>query len=303
MKNAKIIIPRPAYIAGSFEWILTDLKKQYAKDADKQSLCQSALDDVKNGCIKICPIEKIVDGELTFVDSIGVVKPKENEVYIQNPYNNNQYISSSCFLENVQKQRYNLYKILLQKLGVKHVYKKSSTNSTKEESLESTLDLGKTAKKQSHNSENERGVENEKSVSIDIKKELNELFEENYWEDIHFKENSVGGFSKEYWNAAKDFVVANNLQNDDEFKSLLEQRNPDNPTLLNNFETHYNSKKDCTSVLDLNFEIDIAKTAFGFNPATKIMNRFLKLSFDIDFKLKREIHSIMEQSIELKAEF
>lgn len=301
MENPKIIIPRPAYIAESFKWMLNDLKKVYEKDDEKRSLCQSALDDVSNGCIKICSIEKLKKENLVFIDRIGKANPKENEVYIQNPYICTQYISSECFLENVQKQRYNLYKLLLQKLGAKHVYKKSDTNKTKEESLEAKLDAGKEVQK--NNNSTGKGLKDEKSISASMKKQLKELLEENYWEDFSFKENSNEGFTKEHWDKARKFVIENNLQDDTEFATLLEQRNPDNPTMLNNYEAHYNSKKDCTSVLDLNFEIDIAKTAFGFTPATKVINRFLKLSFDIDFNLKRELHDIMEQSIELKVEF
>lgn len=108
MENPKIIIPRPAYIAESFKWMLNDLKKVYANDDEKKSLCQSALDDVSNGCIKICSIEKLTKENVVFIDRIGKANPKENEVYIQNPYISTQYISSECFLENVQKQRYNL---------------------------------------------------------------------------------------------------------------------------------------------------------------------------------------------------
>ena len=301
MENPKIIIPRPAYIAESFKWMLNDLKKVYENDDDKKSLCQSALDDVSNGCIKICSIEKLKKDNLVFIDRIGNVNPKENEVYIQNPYLSTQYISSEYFLENVQKQRYNLYKLLLQKLGAKHVYKKTNTNNINESDLKIDLNVGKESKAK----DNEKGFadKDEKSMKLSLEKELKELFEENYWEDFSFENNSSEGFSKVHWNRAKEFVSKNNLQDDTEFSTLLEQRNPDNPSLLRTFETHYNSKKDCTSVLDLNFEIDIAKTAFGFNPATKVINKFLKLSFDIDFKLKRKLHNIMEQSIELKVEF
>ena len=121
MENPKIIIPRPAYIAESFKWMLNDLKKVYENKEKKKSLCQSALDDVSNGCIKICSIEKLTKENVVFIDRIGKVNPKENEVYIQNPYISTQYISSECFLENVQKQRYNLYKLLLQKLGAKAI--------------------------------------------------------------------------------------------------------------------------------------------------------------------------------------
>lgn len=301
MENPKIIIPRPAYIAESFKWMLNDLKKVYANDDEKKSLCQSALDDVSNGCIKICSIEKLTKENVVFIDRIGKANPKENEVYIQNPYISTQYISSECFLENVQKQRYNLYKLLLQKLGAKHFYKKSDTNNTKEDSLEMKLAAGREVQRE--NDSTGKGLRDEKSISASVKKQLKELLEENYWEDFSFKENSNEGFTKEHWDKARKFVIDNNLQDDTEFSTLLEQRNPDNPTLLNIFETHYNSKKDCSSVLDLNFEIDIAKTAFGFNPATKVLNRFLKLSFDIDFNLKRQLHNIMEQSIELKVEF
>ena len=70
-------------------------------------------------------------------------------------------------------------------------------------------------------------------------KQLKELLEENYWEDFSFKENSNEGFTKEHWDKARKFVIDNNLQDDTEFSTLLEQRNPDNPTLLNIFETHY----------------------------------------------------------------
>ena len=300
MKNPKIIIPRPAYIAESCKWMLSDLEKD-CKNDDEKSLCQSALADVSYGRIKICSIEKLTKENVVFIDSIGNVNPKENEVYIQNPYISTQYISSECFLENVQKQRYNLYKLLLQKLGAKHVYKKSDTNNTKEESLEMELAAGKEVKRE--NNSTGKGLKDEKSISASVKTQLKELFEENYWEDFSFKENSNEGFTKEHWEKARKFVFDNNLQDDTEFSILLEQRNPDNPTLLNSFETHYNSKKDCSSVLELNFEIDITKTAFGFHPATKVLNRFLKLSFDIDFNLKRQLHNIMEQSIELKIEF
>lgn len=146
MENPKIIIPRPAYIAESFKWMLNDLKKVYENDDDKKSLCQSALDDVSNGCIKICSIEKLKKDNLVFIDRIGNVNPKENEVYIQNPYLSTQYISSEYFLENVQKQRYNLYKLLLQKLGAKHVYKKTNTNNINESDLKIDLNVGKESK-------------------------------------------------------------------------------------------------------------------------------------------------------------
>jgi len=303
LKNAQIIIPKPAYIANSYKWYLGDCSK--GDDASvKREICDAFQNNISNGRILVNPVEELLKSDLTFIDGTRQITPVEDEVYVQNPYNHKEYFSAGCAIEKMQRLKLGFYKILLQKLGARKVYKKvASSDSTKE-----TTEIGGGIRAEQRSSQkgDKEGTNEKKGggINADYKRELENALKEDYWENLTFgEEGSPSTFSKENWENAKKFIFENNLQYDQDFTDLLEQRNPDNPNLLQTMTTHYHCKRDCSAVMDLGIEIDVAKVALGFNPATKILNKFLKLSIELDFHYKTTMSRIFEQSIDVEIEF
>lgn len=295
MNDAQIIIPKPSYFAKSSRWYIDEQKED-----EENVLCKSAIENVSTGRIKFCAVEKLKELPIVFIDGSRKVEPIEDEVYVQNPYNHAQYFTAGCSLNKLQTIRYDYYKLFLQRLGAKRIYKKVDTidvNSRKTK-IDVGMGAGKSEEKEPSSSSTTGGV------NFSYSKELNEALREDFWEDYTFERNESSDlYSVESWRKAKDFLDENNLQYDEDFTTLLAQRNPDNGNLLRTIKTHYHSKRDCSSIMDLSVEIDVAKVAFGFNPATKVINKFLKLSFDLDFHCRTEMSRIMEQSIDVMVEF
>ena len=215
------------------------------------------------------------------------------------------FFLASCAIERIQRARFDKYKLFLQKLGAKRIFKKIDKMESSEENDKVDVKLKSDNRGAQKTTEKNDNKTSKGAVDINIVKEIKEVFKENYWEDLSFcSENDGSVFTREQWENAKNFLMQNNLQFDDDFLTMLEFRNPStNMNLLKRFANHYHCKKDMSTIFDLGVSVDIAKIALGFNPATKILSSFLKLSVNIDFHYRKEITRIAEQSIDVEVEF
>ena len=208
--------------------------------------------------IDVLSCESIKNRNLVFSNGLSSVQPMEGKVYIQNPYNPQEYIEQSDhLLKDFEKERLNKYFDLAHRLGATKISYCSDESSS------------------------ERATKHYDAGKVKAFMEQIGLVEENYFLTQEFKRFEK--FDQSAYESACLFVRDNHLDRDTDFSSLLSKRDP-SKGLMTCMNVKYSFRKTASNIFTLAANFDGLAKAIGMTSPLAFL-----LPTEIDVKMTKEI--------------
>lgn len=220
--------------------------------------------------IDVLSCETVKSRNLFFSNGQSSVLPMEGKVYIQNPYNPQEYIEQSDhLLKDFEKERLNKYFDLAHRLGATKISYSSDECSK------------------------ERATKHYNADKVKAFMEQIGLVEENYFLRQEFER--FERYDQSAYESACLFVRENHLDRDTDFSSLLSRRDP-SKGLLTCMEFNYSFRKTASNIFTLAVNFDGLAKAIGMTSPLAVL-----LPTEIDVKMTKEI--LVSKEVKLKIDF
>ena len=221
--------------------------------------------------IKILSIND-VPNEIVFSDGQSSCLPQEGKCYIRNPFKRNEYVEENCeTLKKFEHDRLNLFFSFAHKLGATEIsFSEKTKKQIKEEKGTMLAMLGRSQKYM-------------KKMGLDV---------ESFSFEKKYKETCLYG-PKEY-ELAKQFMKENCLEHDGDFKTLLEDRNPEG-NLMTDYLCNYSFRKFASNTFNLALNFEGLATALNMTTPLSCL-----LPTDVKSKVVRKILVVKDLSFTIK---
>lgn len=218
--------------------------------------------------IKVLSIND-VPKEIVFSDGQSLCDPQEGKCYIRNPFKRNEYVEETCeTLKKFEHDRLNLFFSFAHKLGATEIT--FSEKSKKQINEEKEAMSGKS-------------LAYMKKMGLDI---------ESFSFEKKYKETSL--YSSKEYELAKQFMKENCLEHDGDFKTLLEDRNPEG-NLMTEYSCSYSFRKFASNTFNLALNIDALANALKMTTPLSCL-----LPTDVKAKVVRKILVVKDLSFTIK---
>ncbi len=244
--------------------------------------------------IKVISIEETSD--IVFLDENGTpTEPQVRGLYLKAKYIGEKNVFYEASFESINRNardRLAAYKHLAHILGVTAMEKIAIVDSEKNSLTNFGAGLGGGGRKDQNDGNGKGTNAVNAGLSVDVHKVIAQRVNQSSLEFENFKPIEM---TQERWNEAEKFLKDNGLYYVEDFRSLLNSRNPkDGLKELDLLQ--YQSSSDMSNILNVSISLDIAKAACGFNPATRVLSKFFKLSFEIDVNVKRTVQEFRNEN-------
>ena len=218
--------------------------------------------------IKVLSI-KDVPKEIVFSDGQSCCVPQEGKCYIRNPFKRNEYVEETCeTLKKFEHDRLNLFFSFAHKLGATEI---------------SFSDKSKRQIKEEEGALSGKSLKCMKKMGLDI---------ESFSFEKKYKETCL--YSAKEYELAKQFMKENCLEHDGDFKTLLEDRNPEG-NLMTEYSCSYSFRKFASNTFNLALNFDGLANALKMTTPLSCL-----LPTDVKSKVVRKILVVKDLAFTIK---
>ena len=236
--------------------------------------------------------------DLVILDASGaMIEPEMHKAYLRAKYfgePNVYYEATFDSINRMNRECFNMYKHVAHILGATMITKMNIQEEKSNLGLGVGLGAGFASKSGITGSieDLEVGVsaENKKTIKGGIQALIENKLDKSF---LQYEVFEAGEFSKERWEKAKEILKANGLLYNEDFRNLLESRNPENGQKKFEF-IQYQTSSDLNKYLSLGFAIDFAKIVSG--GVATVLSGILGVEIGLDVKIKGQIDNVKRES-------
>ena len=236
--------------------------------------------------------------ELVMLDASGaIIEPELNRAYLRAKYfgePNVYYEATFDSINRMNRECFNMYKHVAHILGATMITKMNIQEEKSNLGLSVGLGAGFGSKAGLAGTieDLEVGVsaENKKTIKGGIQTLIENKLDKSF---LQYEVFGAGEFSKERWEKAKEILKINGLLYNEDFRNLLESRNPENGQKKFDF-IQYQTSSDLNKYLSLGFAIDFAKIVSG--SVATVLSGILGVEIGLDAKIKGQIENVKRES-------
>ena len=240
----------------------------------------------------------MLDGSQIFVDVSGVpIDVELNHAYLRAKYFNDvnvYYEATFDSINRMNRERFNMYKRVAHILGATMITKMNVQE--EESSLGLGAEFGFGVGRKSGINANVYGVEaggvfeNKKSFKGQIQALIEQKLDRGF---LQYEVFDAKEFSEQRWNDAKEELKKSGLYYNEDFRNLLESRNPRNGLKKFDF-MQYQVSSDLSKYLKLGAAIDFSKIISG--GAASVLSGIFGIEIGLDASIKTQIQNFKRES-------
>lgn len=230
-------------------------------------------------------------------DSGSIIEPELNKAYLRAKYlgePNVYYEATFDSINRMNRECFNMYKHVAHILGATMITKMNiqEDNSSFGSSAGFGFGIGTETGLKGVAEDLEVGIgeKSKKTIKGGVQALIEEKLDKSF---LQYEVFDAKGFSKERWDYAKKYLETNGLLYNEDFRNLLESRNPENGLKKFDF-IQYQTSSDLNKYLSLGFAIDFSKIVSG--SVATVLSGILGVEIGLDAKLKGQIENVKRES-------
>ena len=230
-------------------------------------------------------------------DSGAIIEPELNKAYLRAKYlgePNVYYEATFDSINRMNRECFNMYKHVAHILGATMITKMNIQEDNSSFGMSAGLGFGfgteTGLKGVIEDLEVGIGEKSKKTIKGGVQALIEEKLDKSF---LQYEVFEAKEFVKERWEDAKKYLATNGLLYNEDFRNLLESRNPENGLKKFDF-IQYQTSSDLNNYLSLGFEIDISRIISG--RVATVLSGILGVEIGLDAKIKGQIENVKRES-------